>query len=70
MWYSLISCLFCLAAGILASWAAGFEEPERVNPVLISPPVASLFRRWGLGVGEEYVKKIQILNAFNFQVMW
>ena len=68
MWFSAVPCLFCLAIGIIVSFASKAQNPKKLNPDLVSPMLPKLFSWWpfigdkigdwfenGIGLGIEYV---------------
>jgi len=68
MWFSAVPCLFCLAVGIIVSFASRAQNPKKLNPDLISPMLPKLFSWWpfigdkigdwfenGIGLGIEYI---------------
>ena len=76
MWFSAVPCLFCLAVGIIVSFASRAQNPKKLNPDLISPMLPKLFSWWpfigdkigdwfenGIGLGIEYV------SIFFYQVL-
>ncbi|XP_043259272.1 sodium-coupled monocarboxylate transporter 1-like [Colletes gigas] len=44
LWYSAIGCILTLLVGVVISFATGFQKPADLDPDLLSPPIASLFR--------------------------
>ena len=79
MWFSAIPCLFCLAVGIIVSFASKAQNPKKLNPDLVSPMLPKLFSWWpfigdkigdwfenGIGLGIEYVS-IMFCQMFIYQ---
>ncbi|XP_076180480.1 sodium-coupled monocarboxylate transporter 1 isoform X2 [Ptiloglossa arizonensis] len=44
LWYSAIGCILTMVTGVVVSFATGFQKPADLDPDLLSPPIASLFR--------------------------
>ncbi len=74
LWFSPISCFVCFFVGALVSYPTGFQDPKKLNPILVSPKFAWLFAWWprpvsnffkDLGIGDEYVRVIGSTNSFN-----
>ena len=79
MWFSAIPCLFCLAVGIIVSFASKAQNPKKLNPDLVSPMLPKLFSWWpfigdkigdwfenGIGLGIEYVS-IKFYQMYIYQ---
>ncbi|CAG7836014.1 unnamed protein product [Allacma fusca] len=83
MWYSMIACIVVLVVGLTVSFLTGPQDPRKLSPELISPPINAMMKKlfskkflkkikWELGKDlkskDESLKPVSISNGNNIGV--
>ena len=77
MWYSMIGAIFTIVIGLIVSFLTRAQDPEELDPALISPPIDQLVKwmfpefrfkvGWDLGAKKKVRKQLSLhLHVFYF----